>query len=141
MFWSWGTLGCLGLALGIWIQRQGSLCSQGPWVFWSEDLSGLGGSGNSEDPGGSGNSEAGNAWGGCGKFALNFAFDLASRCASTLTALLYFLPRVCILPPPTSLFPITKRVVLFVGFILTTIHLVITFCANAFDESITAPDR
>ena len=77
-----------------------------------------------------------------GKFALNFAFDLASRCASTLTALLYLLPRVCILPPPTSL-RITKRVALFVGFILTTImHLVITFCAtNAFDESITAPDR
>ncbi len=38
---------------------------------------------------------------------------------------------------PSPNLPITKRVVLFVGFILATIHLVITFCANAFDESIS----
>ncbi len=38
---------------------------------------------------------------------------------------------------PSPNLPITKRVVLFVGFILATIHLVITSCANAFDESIS----
>ncbi len=41
---------------------------------------------------------------GGGKFALNFAFDLASRCASTLTALLYFCASVQLVYPSTHRF-------------------------------------